>query len=87
VTKAQPDYLSFLLRLWRARTEAGVVWRASLESPHSGKRIGFASLDDLFSFLRQETETAYPERGTGKHEGLEGVLPTDSNESSEVEEE
>jgi hypothetical protein len=31
------------------------MWRASLESAHSGQRTGFASLDDLFDFLLQQT--------------------------------
>jgi hypothetical protein len=48
-------YISYLLRLWQIRSERQLVWRASLESPHTGKRRGFASLADLFIFLEQET--------------------------------
>ena len=48
-------YASYLLRLWPTEDQGRVVWRASLESPHSGQRWGFASLDALFAFLRQET--------------------------------
>ena len=48
------DYFSYLLRLWRVGKQKA-VWRASLESPHSGERIGFASLDELIAFLRQQT--------------------------------
>ena len=62
MTKAQPDYLAYLLRLWRANGEnssqsaaESVVWRVSLESPHTGEKKSFASLDDLFDFLRQQT--------------------------------
>jgi hypothetical protein len=47
-------YLAFLLRLWQ---EGGVdppLWRASLESPQSSERRGFASLADLFTFLEKE---------------------------------
>ena len=47
------DYRSYLLRLWRVGTEE-VVWRASLESSHTGEHIGFASLEDLFAFLEKE---------------------------------
>jgi hypothetical protein len=58
----QPDYLSYLLRLWREknvgqrhRCEKQDVWRASLEDSLSRKRHGFQNLDDLFAFLQQET--------------------------------
>jgi hypothetical protein len=50
-----PDYLTYLLRLWRMRGEGAAGWRASLAAPGSGERYGFASLDDLFLFLRRET--------------------------------
>ena len=53
-TPERREYLSYLLRLWRVGTEMA-VWRASLESPHGGGRIGFASLDELFAFLQQQT--------------------------------
>jgi hypothetical protein len=35
-----------------------LVWRASLESPHTGERRGFASTTDLFTFLEQEIRGA-----------------------------
>lgn len=58
-TMEQPDYLSYLLRLWWAggddEAPADGVWRASLESPQTGQQQGFASLDDLFDFLREQT--------------------------------
>ena len=50
-----PDYLTYLLRLWRMRGEGVAGWRASLAAPGSGERHGFASLDDLFLFLRRQT--------------------------------
>ena len=53
-TPERHEYLSYLLRLWRVGTEKA-VWRASLESPLTGERIGFASLDALFAFLLQQT--------------------------------
>jgi hypothetical protein len=47
----QPDYLSYLLRLWRVNQgEEG--WRASLESVHTAERMGFSNLDGLFDYLR-----------------------------------
>jgi len=48
-------YRSYLLRLWRSETlDPG--WRASLEDPHTGERIGFASLEQLFAFLMEQVE-------------------------------
>jgi hypothetical protein len=55
VTKKQPDYVSYLLRLWRAKEKGSVVWRASLQSPQARERRGFANLDALFNFLRRQT--------------------------------
>jgi hypothetical protein len=43
------------LRLWCAETR-DPCWRASLEDPHTGKRIGFASLEQLFAFLMEQVE-------------------------------
>jgi hypothetical protein len=48
-------YVSYLLRLWREQGSASTGWRASLQDPHSGERVGFASLEDLFGHLRRET--------------------------------
>ncbi|MGE5124631.1 MAG: hypothetical protein ACM3H7_08935 [Acidobacteriaceae bacterium] len=42
---------SFILRLWREEQSTARVWRASVEIPGSGQRIGFASLEQLFAFL------------------------------------
>jgi hypothetical protein len=67
----QPDYLAYLLRLWREggddedgdaahrgdvkrRLEEPAVWRASLKCAQTGERQGFASLDELFGFLRRQ---------------------------------
>jgi hypothetical protein len=53
-TEAQPDYLAYLLRLWRVNAAAN-TWRASLEEPHTGEQRAFASLEALFDFLRAHT--------------------------------
>jgi hypothetical protein len=45
----QSGYVSYLLRLWRE----GGVWRASLESTHTGELKVFASQDELFDHLRR----------------------------------
>jgi hypothetical protein len=55
MTKEAPRYMAYMLRLWRANTGAQPVWRASLESPHTGERLGFASLEALFVFLVEKT--------------------------------
>jgi hypothetical protein len=64
-------YLSYLLRMWQ-ESEERPVWRASLQSPQSGERLGFASLDILFDFLLGQTRAA-PDldesRGVGQERG------------------
>jgi len=57
--KERSDYISYLLRVWQTSSEGKAAWRASLESPHTGERIGFASLDKLCAFLRQQTGAVY----------------------------
>jgi hypothetical protein len=71
----QPTYFSYLLRVWRGQddrmlhpvddashyTRKRMTWLASVESSLTGKRQGFASLDDLFAFLRRQTG-AVPKR-------------------------
>lgn len=62
MAKGQPDYLSYLLCLWRV-SGAGeldgmggnAVWRTSLENTRTGKRRGFAGLNGLFDFLQEQT--------------------------------
>lgn len=54
MAKESPDYLSYLLRLWRVDGEAG-AWRASLESPFAHETERFGSLDELFDGLRRRT--------------------------------
>ncbi len=46
-------YRSYLLRLWREANHEAPVWRASLEDPTSGERVGLASLEELFVFLQR----------------------------------
>jgi len=48
------SYLAFMLRLWPVEQDGEIVWRASLESPLTGERRGFASLEALIAFLRGE---------------------------------
>jgi len=34
------------------------IWRASLEVTHSGERYGFATLESLLNFLKEQTQTS-----------------------------
>jgi hypothetical protein len=51
-------YLAYMLRLWQAGDDEEPSWRASLESPHTGERHGFANLARLVAFLEEQTGTA-----------------------------
>jgi hypothetical protein len=57
MTTQSPRYLAYMLRLWQASSKEP-DWRASLESPHTGERHGFANLDDLFGFLQRQIGAA-----------------------------
>jgi hypothetical protein len=46
-------YRSYLLRLWCAGPANSCYWQASLDDSHTGERIGFASLEELFAFLME----------------------------------
>ena len=50
----EQHYLSYLLRLWQTCDGQTRIWRASLESPGTGERRGFADLQALFDFLSAE---------------------------------
>ncbi len=58
MTKKQMNYLAYLLRLWRVEEGGKSIWRASLQSPQTRERRGFASLDALFDFLQQQTDAS-----------------------------
>jgi hypothetical protein len=47
-----------MLRLWQVRDNEEMIWRASLEDARTGARRGFASLEMLFAFLREQTRSA-----------------------------
>jgi hypothetical protein len=67
--KQQPRlrYHSYLLRLWQTSDGKNAVWRASLQSPGSEERLGFASLEELLDFLRTRTVQVEPNEGGGNH--------------------
>ena len=57
----QRDYVSYLLRMWQDGGDKEppqskeAVWRATLQSPRTGERVGFASMDELVAFLLEQT--------------------------------
>jgi len=51
-------YFSYLVRLWLAGDGDQPQWRASLEEPSSGERLGFNSPEELFAYLRQRMRTS-----------------------------
>jgi hypothetical protein len=50
----QRGHLAYLLRLWRAEEGTQPIWRASLQDVRTGKRLGFAGLDEAVAYLRQQ---------------------------------
>jgi hypothetical protein len=67
----QTRYYAYLLRLWQTSSDppSALVWRASLEDPHTGERIGFATLDHLFAYLIEQVESSkQPPATTGNEE-------------------
>lgn len=68
----EPDYLSYLLRLWRVGDEKRPMWRASLKNVHTGEQVGFASLEELHGYLRAETgeESIRPAKSRERRESI-----------------
>ncbi len=56
--KDQPEYYSFLLRIWRTGQKEEGEWRATLEHITSGEKYVFTSLKELFRFIWQKTSQA-----------------------------
>lgn len=71
-----PNYLSYLVRLWGTGKGA---WRASLESPMTGERHGFASLKDLFAFLQAQAD-AQADLGEPSGRSLSRAVPATSQD-------
>jgi hypothetical protein len=67
-------HLSYLLRLWRTEGLRDFEWRASLEIPETGRRIGFGNLEQLFVYLmdliegQATTRDRADKRETGKRD-------------------
>jgi hypothetical protein len=76
MARGPPDYLSYLLRLWRTRERGppdwrSPVWRASLQSPQTGERVHFATLDELFAFLREQIGLGRDVENVGPRESVD----------------
>ena len=59
----KPTDYSFILRLWQVQGEEvqGArgeqwFWRASLDDPQTGDRVGFTNLETLFNYIREKTK-------------------------------
>lgn len=50
----EPNYKAFILRIWKE--SAG--WRFSIEPIGSGRRQGFASIEQMVTFLEEAAPTA-----------------------------
>jgi hypothetical protein len=46
------NYRAFMLRFWRENVNS--LWRGSLEDPHSGERLSFASAERLLAYLAEQ---------------------------------
>jgi hypothetical protein len=58
----EPDaYQTYLLHLWRAKSHGKWQWRASIETPHTGERHVFASLEQLFAYLSGKCDSQVPQ--------------------------
>jgi hypothetical protein len=80
-------YEAFMLRLWQVGNNENLVWRASLESPSTGQCRGFATLDELYNYLKtrfsllgsaSDTRPEHvPTAGESERSRAAAELPTD----------
>ncbi len=52
----QQVYRSYLLRLWRSKSDGSISWYALIEYPISGQRKGFSNLRTMIDYLEAEYE-------------------------------
>lgn len=74
----QQRYKSYLLRLWRVHRPGGATWRASLEEPGTGARLGFSSITRLHEFLLDQTDAA-PSQAETASTGATAAAPSDDD--------
>jgi hypothetical protein len=58
----EPQYASFLLRLWASEENGQLTWRASLESTRTGQRQNFACVQALIAFLQAQFDSTQESR-------------------------
>jgi hypothetical protein len=63
MTGSQQSYWSYLLRLWLSPSGDRMLLRASLENAQTGERIGFGDLENLFTYLRAQTDDGFTAEG------------------------
>ncbi len=61
-----PRYRSYLLRLWF--TGLAGCWQASLDDSRTGERTGFATLEELFSYLMEQATEDADDKIPGREE-------------------
>jgi hypothetical protein len=83
VSREAPTHISYLLRLWREKSSGLVQWRASLQDPHSGQRVGFAHLDGLVAFLRERTGCVPPTEDAWQYGRISQIDSTSKEGGSE----
>ena len=52
----EPKYHSYLIRLWREDGEGKSDWRFMLVNLIEGRQWGFANLDRLLAFLKEQVD-------------------------------
>jgi hypothetical protein len=62
-----PNRYAYLLHLWQCAGQ----WRASLEIPKTGKRLGFSSLEQLFAYLMDLIEGNLNKQSNAEKERIE----------------
>ena len=62
------EHLAYMLRIWSVRDDRKVLWRASLQNAQTSERRGFASLEDLFEYLRSQATAMAEAKAPGKKE-------------------
>jgi len=71
MSKGQPEYLSYLLRLWRTEgVGQAATWHACLEDPRSGDSYYFASLEEAVAFVQRQMGQASKPPGDVMRDGL-----------------
>lgn len=77
-------YQAYLVRLWPVRSGGQRVWRAALESPHTGERHAFATLEELFTFLEAKTCLPPPLTGSDTQDIDDDSVPEEEEERHDV---